>query len=307
MSKVIKKVAPIALPILGSAIPGIGTILGSALGGAAGGLVSGGGLKGALKGAAFSGLTAGAGNIIGSAGTPINWTSAAPGYSTGLQTVGGSGVTGALSRALGGSGVGQAVGQGVGQGAGALVGTGGGTSGSTLGGGGIGNIASNVFSGIQGTDAYKDMQRQQLGANQQALSAISPFAATGQAANTQLAGLLGLDPNANQDDILGQLRATPGYDFQMQQGQQAMDRSQAARGGFFSGEALKASQQYGQGLADQMYNDAVSRLQQQSGQGLNAAGAQADLFSQAGDIRANTTLGKSNLLSQTLANILNPV
>lgn len=45
MSKVIKKIAPIALPIVGNLIaPGIGGALGGALGGA----VSGGGLKSAL-------------------------------------------------------------------------------------------------------------------------------------------------------------------------------------------------------------------------------------------------------------------
>lgn len=303
MSKAIKKITSTALPIIGSAIAGP---IGGVIGGAAGGALGGGGIKGALMGAGTSALTSGLSSAVGQVGTPITWTSAAPGYSLGKEVVGGSGLLGGISRAIGGTGMGQSVGRGIGKAADALVGTGGGTSGSALG-GGIGNIAANVFSGIQGTDAYKDMQRQQLAANRQALSSVSPFAATGTAANQQLSNLLGLNPNVQKDDILAQLRSTPGYEFQLQQGQRALDRAQSARGNFFSGEALRASQKYGQGLADQIYNDAVNRLAQQSSQGLSAAGAQADLLGQAGDIRANATLGRSNLLSQTLANILNPV
>ena len=72
-----KKIAPVALPILGSMIPGVGTALGAALGGAAGGLVSGGGLKGALTGGALGGiggyLSGGASGLLGhAAGTPLD-------------------------------------------------------------------------------------------------------------------------------------------------------------------------------------------------------------------------------------------
>jgi len=312
MSRSLRRIASIALPIVGNIVaPGIGGIIG----GAAGGALSGGGLRGALLGGATSALTAGLGNAIGTPGTAINWTSAAPGYSTGAQVVGGSGLLGGLSRAVNPSGVGQSLVQGAGRVAGALMPSGGGGGTGTVGagtaGGGImgssiGNVASNVFSGIQGTQAYRDMQRQQLGANRQALEAISPFAASGTAANAQLSNLLGLSGNENNEELLNQMRNTPGYQFQLQQGQQAIDRAQASRGGFFSGEALKASQQYGQGLADQVYNDYVRNLQQQSAQGLGAAGGMANLYQQGGDIRANTTLARSNLLSETLANLLNP-
>jgi len=294
MSKTIKKIAPLAL---GLAVPGIGTALGlgamgtAALGAGAGALgskISGGNmLKGAIGGG-LGGYLGGGG--LGTAPSSINWTTAAPGYATGVQNYAGTGLLGGLGKF---GSVGNAIGRGI---SGAASG-GGGV------GGGIGNIASNIFSGVQGTGAYKDMERQQLAANKQALSAVSPFAATGQSANTRLAALLGLDPNADQESILEQLRNTPGYDFRMQQGQQALDRSQAARGGFFSGEALKASQALGQGLADQTYNDYVSRLAQQSGQGLGAAGGMANLYGQAGDIRANSTLGRSNLLNRSLANV----
>ena len=59
MGKVVKKIAPIALPIAGMMIPGVNVIAGAALGGFAGGLVGGQGLKGALISGATAGITAG--------------------------------------------------------------------------------------------------------------------------------------------------------------------------------------------------------------------------------------------------------
>lgn len=52
---------------------------------------------------------------------------------------------------------------------------------------------------------------------------------------------------------LDQVRGTPGYQFQMQQGQQAINNSAAARGGLLSGATLKDLLSYGQGLADSTY------------------------------------------------------
>ena len=43
----------------------------------------------------------------------------------------------------------------------------------------------------------------------------------------------------------------PAYQFQLKQGQQALDRSSAARGMGYSGAQMKAAQEYGQGLASQ--------------------------------------------------------
>ena len=59
MGKVIKKIAPIALPIAGMMIPGLPIVAGAALGGFAGGMIGGQGLKGSLMSAAIAGGTAG--------------------------------------------------------------------------------------------------------------------------------------------------------------------------------------------------------------------------------------------------------
>lgn len=52
----------------------------------------------------------------------------------------------------------------------------------------------------------------------------------------------------------------PGYQFRMDEGQKALDRSASARGGLLSGAALKATQRYGEGLAAQEYDNYIKRL-----------------------------------------------
>ena len=51
----------------------------------------------------------------------------------------------------------------------------------------------------------------------------------------------------------------PQYQFLLKQGQQALDRSAAARGMGYSGAQIKAAQQFGQGLASQQYDNEYNR------------------------------------------------
>lgn len=172
--------------------------------------------------------------------------------------------------------------------------------------GAMGNNLGKIYSGIQGEQAYKDMARAQQAANQQALQAVSPFQQAGVAAQGRLSSLLGLGGGENQDEMLEQLRNQPGYQFRLEQGQQALDRSLAGRGGLLSGRAVKESQRLGQGLADQTYNDEIRRLQQQSGQGLSAGLGMGGLYGAGGDIQAGQIYGQEDVRNRTLADILNP-
>lgn len=56
-----------------------------------------------------------------------------------------------------------------------------------------------------------------------------------------------------QTPTMEEFQEQPGYQFQLEQGQRAIDGSAAAQGNLFSGATLKAQQQFGQGLADQSY------------------------------------------------------
>lgn len=58
-----------------------------------------------------------------------------------------------------------------------------------------------------------------------------------------------------------QFTKDPGYGFRLAEGQKALDRQAAARGGLISGGALKAAQRYGQDMGSQEYSNAFNRYQ----------------------------------------------
>lgn len=58
-----------------------------------------------------------------------------------------------------------------------------------------------------------------------------------------------------------QFQADPGYAFRLAEGQKALDRQAAARGGLISGSALKAATRYGQEMGSQEYQNAFNRYQ----------------------------------------------
>jgi hypothetical protein len=65
------------------------------------------------------------------------------------------------------------------------------------------------------------------------------------------------------------MTADPGYGFRLSEGQQALDRAAAARGGLISGGALKAATRYGQEMGSQEYTNAFNRYQAERNAQLN--------------------------------------
>jgi hypothetical protein len=57
----------------------------------------------------------------------------------------------------------------------------------------------------------------------------------------------------------GDYQADPGYAFRLAEGQKALDRQAAARGGLISGGALRAAQRYGQEMGSQEFGNAYNR------------------------------------------------
>lgn len=120
-----------------------------------------------------------------------------------------------------------------------------------------------------------------------------------------------------------QFTADPGYGFRLAEGQKALDRQAAARGGLISGGALKAAQRYGQEMGSQEYTNAFNRyqterqarlnpLQSLAGVGqtsvaqLGAAGQAmasgvGEAGGQAAQARASGYMGGANALSQGLS------
>jgi hypothetical protein len=68
---------------------------------------------------------------------------------------------------------------------------------------------------------------------------------------------------------MDQFQQDPGYAFRLSEGQKALDRSAAARGGLISGGALKAAQRYGQDMGSQEYTNAFNRYQSERSAQLN--------------------------------------
>jgi len=124
-----------------------------------------------------------------------------------------------------------------------------------------------------------------------------------------------------------QFQADPGYAFRLKEGQQALDRQAAARGGLISGGALKAAQRYGQEMGSQEYTNAFNRYQaerqarlgplqaltgmgqttaQQVGAaGQNMAGNVGEAYQGAANARASGYVGGANALTGGLGTYLN--
>lgn len=73
-------------------------------------------------------------------------------------------------------------------------------------------------------------------------------------------------------------RASPGYQFAFDEGRRAVDSSGAARGLNLSGAQLKGLTNYGQGMADQTYNNWFNRNMNLANYGRGIAGDQANII-----------------------------
>lgn len=153
-----------------------------------------------------------------------------------------------------------------------------------LAGAAVGGVTSLIAGNTQANAAKNALAVQQ--ANQkQALSGtaettaeqknnLNPYLQTGNQANSELQqqtsqpgqGLLSNFTGSFQAPTADQAAATPGYQFQLQQGEKALQNSAAAKGGVLSGGTAKALDQYSQGLASenyqQTYNNAFQNYQQ---------------------------------------------
>ena len=277
MSKYVSAIAPIALSVLA---PGVGTALGAGLGltGSVGSAV-GSGLLGAGLGAGTSAISGGDSNDILRGGLIGG---AAGGLSGGMGSSGWVNPdTGAIASNTG-SGILGALGQAAPQTMGALTSATRGVTGALGGGaqalsGGSGGGFSPLAAGIQLVGG--SLERNAIDeATAQRMAALN-------AAEQNIGGF-------TPDDYMN----SPAYQFQLEQGQLAMDRANAARGGFYSGGALREAQEFGQGLGSSFYEPAYGRFAGEQGarRGINLARGQA---------ASEGTIAGQNTLSRGLSNV----
>ena len=91
----------------------------------------------------------------------------------------------------------------------------------------------------------------------------------------------------------------PGYAFRLAEGQRALDRSAAARGGLISGNALKAAQRYGQDMGSQEYQNAFNRYYREREAMLNPLQSLAGV----GQTTAQSLGGAAQQTGATLSNL----
>lgn len=100
----------------------------------------------------------------------------------------------------------------------------------------------------------------------------------------------------------GGYQKTPGYDFRLNEGMNALQSSVAAQQGMNSGAAMKALTRYGQDYATNEYNNYLNRLAGAASQGQAAAGAQAGAGQFLGGQVGNAYQTQGNALAQGFLN-----
>jgi len=293
MSKIVKTIASVALPIIGTLVaPGVGTFLGStlsagtlgAIGGALGGAI-GGGLNGGIPGAVLGavggyassgGISSIAGNAAGSSLATTAGNAALQGPTYGSGVIGA--VTGGGARALGSTVAGVAS-----------------------------DATSPLFSGLttvgnqlmaqNNADTALEAAKTQSGAVDRAIAQTQPYTQAGQDALAQIQ-TINKDPS-------GYVKNNPLYTSLADEAQRRLLANQAAKGKVGSGGTASALQdqllQIGNGLVQQQ----VGNLQGVANAGQNAATNTAGLITDQGRVNAAGQVGAANAYTQGYQNQIN--
>jgi hypothetical protein len=207
------------------------------------------------------------------------------------------------------------------------------TAGSSVVGGALSSRGSRKAAQAQqqAADQAAQVQREIF---QKQTELAEPFRQAGISSQNELMRLLGIGGDATAADY-GMLtrgyrpedmQMDPGYAFRLSEGQKALERSAAARGGLLSGSMLKGAQRFGQEMGSQEYMNAFNRAQAQLGTRLGTLGSlygagqaaaqqvagQAgqmgtnvgNLMMSGGQARASGYMGQANALNQALGGLV---
>lgn len=125
--------------------------------------------------------------------------------------------------------------------------------------------------------------------------AYDPYVQSGNSALARLMQGLGL-PGGDGSDFTAAYRNLPGYESGLETGTNAALRQVNASGMGNSGRALKSLQRFGSDYEDTRVGDYLTRLMGLGGQGLQATGAQADVYGRgaSGRLGAYTQAGQGD-------------
>jgi len=209
-------------------------------------------------------------------------------------------------------------------------------------------MATSIINSVIGSNAAKSAAKVQSQAAQQAAAAtmdqyqqnredLMPWMTQGTAAVNKLGSLLGTSGTTGdagygsllKNFTMNDFEADPGYSFRQSEGQKALERSAASKGGLLSGAAAKAIQQRGQDIASDEYGSAYNRFRLNQGdiynrlsgvagtgqtattqigtQGLQATGASNDLLTSAAAAQAAGKVGSANAWTTGLTSADNSI
>lgn len=159
----------------------------------------------------------------------------------------------------------------------------------------------------ESAQAAIDEQRRQYDLTREDLA---PSRQVGTGALNQLAAMYGI-PGASGASGPADYSAfynSPDYKFALSEGLKSVENSAAARGGLYSGNAMRALQERGAGIASQNFGNYYNRLASLAGVGQTATNAGAsygantasnigNLLTQQGDARASGIIGSANAIN----------
>lgn len=174
-------------------------------------------------------------------------------------------------------------------------------------------MSSNASSDAANTQANSanNATNAQLKMYNQNVDRLSPWVSGGQNALGNLSGLLGSNGSngvVTSPFTLQQFQESPGYQFQLQQGDQAILNNASALGGVNSGNTLKSLSSFNQGLANQDYQQALQNYTNWQNQlynmnagvanlGENAAAQTGSMGTQVANQIGSNMIGAGNALA----------
>lgn len=107
-------------------------------------------------------------------------------------------------------------------------------------------------------------------------------------------------PELTRTFTMSDFTKDPGYDFRMQEGAKALERSAAARGGLMGGAAGKAMARYGQDYASNEYSNAYNRFNNDRDQRYNKLSQMANMGLSAANMSGQAAQNYANSAGQMI-------
>jgi hypothetical protein len=118
---------------------------------------------------------------------------------------------------------------------------------------------ASIYSGNKQAGAANNAANNQMGMFQQTQQNLQPWMNQGQTSLEQLGRMTGPHGQFMQPFGMQQFQQSPSYQFNLQQGQQAIDKAANARGNYYAPQTLQDISKFTQGVAGNDFNNAYNQ------------------------------------------------